>query len=127
MIGSRFSGIAMRKSEIAAGGPLVPTSMAPSDDRSGKPAGLGVFLSRKYPIRADYVNLGVGSYRSSSNTGLSILCPREWLGIRVVNHPRTQLMSNLNAFYGLFDLVHGVINRRNRLTNQAVFVGVRSV
>ena len=43
MIGSRFSGIAVRKSEIAASGPLVPAfeGQAPSDDRSGKPTGLG--------------------------------------------------------------------------------------
>ncbi len=41
MIGSRFSGIAVRKSEIAASGPLVPASGAPSDYRSGKPTGLG--------------------------------------------------------------------------------------
>jgi len=41
MIGSRFSGIAVRKSEIAASGPLVPATRAPSDDRSGKPTGLG--------------------------------------------------------------------------------------
>ncbi len=40
MIGSRFSGIAVRKSEIAANGPLVPASRAPSNDRSGKPTGL---------------------------------------------------------------------------------------
>ena len=39
MIGSCFSGIAVRKSEIAARGPLVPASRAPSDDRSGKPIG----------------------------------------------------------------------------------------
>jgi hypothetical protein len=38
MIGSRFSGMAVRKSEIAGSGPLVP---AFSDDRSGKPPGLG--------------------------------------------------------------------------------------
>ena len=41
MIGSRFSGIAVRKSEIAASDPLVPASRASSDDRSGKPTGLG--------------------------------------------------------------------------------------
>jgi hypothetical protein len=40
MIGSRFSSIAVRKSEIAANGPLVPTFEGPSDDRSGKPIGL---------------------------------------------------------------------------------------
>ncbi len=31
----------MRKSEIALSGPLVPPSRAPSNDRSGKPPGLG--------------------------------------------------------------------------------------
>jgi len=41
MIGSRFSGIAVRKSEIAASGPLVPASRASRYDRSGKPTGLG--------------------------------------------------------------------------------------
>jgi len=40
MIGSRFSGIAVRKLEIAASGPLVPAFEGPSDDRSGKPTGL---------------------------------------------------------------------------------------
>ena len=40
MIGSRFSGIAVRKSEIAASGPLVPAFEGPSDDRSGKPTEL---------------------------------------------------------------------------------------
>ncbi len=41
MIGSRFAGIAVRKSEIAAGGPIVPASRAPSEDGSGNSSELG--------------------------------------------------------------------------------------
>ncbi len=39
MIKTRFSGIAVRKSNIAVSGPVAPAFEAPSDDRTGIPAG----------------------------------------------------------------------------------------
>ncbi len=57
MIGSRFSGIAVRKSEIAASGPLVPAVESPTrvrDRQTGQPS---FVLSGQYPITAYYVNL----------------------------------------------------------------------
>ncbi len=61
MIGSRFAGIAVRKSEIAASGP-------PSARLRGPPATTGaanrpslMLLSRQYPITANYVNPGLAS------------------------------------------------------------------
>ncbi len=39
MIGSRFSGIVVRKSEIAASGPLVPAFEGPQRRAEGKPTG----------------------------------------------------------------------------------------
>ena len=66
MTGGRFLSIAVRKSEIAARGPLVPASRAPSDDRSGKPTELGV-LSRQYPITDCYVNSTLQTLISSQD------------------------------------------------------------
>ena len=40
MIRSRFSGLAVRKSEIALSGPLVPALEGSGGDRGGKPLGL---------------------------------------------------------------------------------------
>ncbi len=57
MIGSRFSGIAARKSEIAASGPLVPAFKSPKqvpDRQMGQPS---FVLGGQYPITAYYVKV----------------------------------------------------------------------
>ena len=99
MIGICFSAATTKNRRIPRTVTLQPAVESPKrvPDRQNGPAllrfGWAIFDNGLLgqPVCRSTGRREVGSYKSISNIGLSILCPRDWFGIRVVNGSETQL------------------------------------
>ena len=93
MIGICFWGVATKNRRIPetpTGQPAVGSHKRVPDRQTGS-----FVLGGQYPITAYYVNLSGRQLYEQLKADLSILCPREWFGIKVVNYRQTQLIDAL--------------------------------